>query len=549
MSFFEHLEEFKRRAMWIFVVFLAFFAIFVTFSIRFVEVGGIALPYLWPDFFNSISVQLIGYSLEFYLPDFVTAIQIEPAEAILVQFKMAMFLAVVASMPMIVYQLAKFVSPGLHEREREVILKITVPATLLFLTGILISHFLILPFVFDFLYTIGLNIGFVPLARADPVFDIVLLFFLGMGLAFQTPVVMWGLSAMGLVDPAAYKKYWRYAVIAFFLFGAIITPDGSGITMILVAGPMSLLYVVGYVLAVRRWRQRDGPTGPPEPKEGGTGRSSKAAWSAVILVGAIIVGFVYLGTPLFVAPDTPTPIAWGTLQVALPAFILYSPTPLTLEMRTGGTLTLGAGTAVTFEWSGTASDGTDVMVELDGTPTGALAPSSMGSRLTVFPTKWTADDLTSLHLATSGGNAGLYALNLSVAYTVFEVGGRLLLSYAPTPLSASFVPLSQVPVGPPLPAERALLDRGRFTSLDPGWELGASLDAVRARNDTFEFAFTVAEIPLPDRSLTLSLTRTFAWSAQESLDVWVRGTAAVDFVYTWYVDMRFGSIYPILEVP
>ncbi|MEE9164060.1 MAG: twin-arginine translocase subunit TatC, partial [Thermoplasmata archaeon] len=530
MSFFEHLEELKRRALWIFVVFIVFFALFLTFSIRTFELGGIPIPYLWPDFFNSISIQVIGATLAFYLPDFVTPVQIAPAEAIVVQFKVAMFLAVVVSMPMIVYQLAKFFSPGLHEREKKVILKITVPATLLFLTGILISHFFILPFVFDFLYTIGVNIGFVPLARADPVFDIVLLFFLGMGLAFQTPVVMWGLTALGLVDPAAYKKYWRYALLGFFIFGAVITPDGSGITMMLVAGPMSALYVVGYVLAVRTWRRRDGPTGSTETEEGGTGKSSTVVWSALILVGVIIVAFVYLGTPLFVAPDTPTPIASGTVQVALPAFILYSPAPLTLEMQTGGTLTIGAGTAVTFEWSGTTSDGTDVMVELMGTPTGAFDASSMGSRLTVFPAKWTADNLTSLRLATSGGNAGLYTLNLLVAYTVFDVGGRLLLSYEPTALSASFAPLTQASAEPPLPAEIIVLDRGRFTSLDPGWELGASLDPVRARNDTYTFDFTGTEIPLPGRNLTLSWTRTFAWSAQESLDVWLRGSAAVDFV-------------------
>ncbi|MFQ5919749.1 MAG: twin-arginine translocase subunit TatC [Thermoplasmata archaeon] len=544
MSFFEHLEEFKRRALRIFVVFLVFFALFITFSIRFVEVGGISIPYLWPDFFNSISVQVIGFSLEWYLPAFVTPVQITPAEAILVQFKVAMFLAVLASMPMIVYQLSKFVSPGLYEREKQVILKITVPATLLFLTGVLIAHFLILPFVFDFLYTVGQNIGLEPLARVDPVFDVVLLFFVGMGLAFQTPVIMWGLTALGVVDPEVFKKYWRYAVLGFFVFGAVITPDGSGLTMMLVALPMSVLYVVGYLLSVRTWRRREGPE---EPRDGGSKRSSPAVWSAVILVGAVIVAFVWLGTPLL-TPTTPsTPIASGTLDVTLPAFVLYSPIPLTTEMETGATLTAGAFTTVPFVWSASASDGTNARVELNVTPTGPFHPSSGGDMLTVLPTHWTPENLTSLRLAASGGSAGLYALNLSIAYTVFDVGGSLVVAYEPTPTSAAFVELALTPVDPPMRSEMTRLDRGRLTSLGPGWELSASLDSVRADNATFMFNFPVAEIPLTGRTLSLSLVRSFTWSPGEDLDLWIRGDTAAEFVYTWFVDDRFGSIYPVLE--
>lgn len=542
MSFFEHLEEFRRRGLWIFAVFIVFFTLFISFSVRFVEVGGIALPYLWPDFFNSISVQVVRLTLDWYLPDFVTAVQITPAEAILVQFKVAMFLAVVASMPMIVYQLSKFIAPGLYVREKKVILKITVPATLLFLTGVLVSHFLILPFVFDFLYTIGLNIGFVPFARADPVFDIVLLFFLGMGLAFQTPVVMWGLTALGLVDPEVYKKYWRIAIVAFFFFGAIITPDGSGITMALVAVPMSVLYVVGYVLATRTWRDREKPK---EPEDTGSRRPSPTVWSAIILVGAVIITFVYLGTPLLT--PSPTPIASGTADLTLPAFVLYSPSPLNPAMGTGATLMAAATTAVTYLWSASASDGTEIAVRLNMTPTAPFDSGSEGARLTLYPASWTSDTQRSLQLAASEGGAGVYLLNLSVAYTVFDVGGRLLIAYEPTPSNASFRPLNQAGLAPPLPSDRTLLDRGQFTSLGPGWELTASLDQVRERNLTFTYNFTVADIPLGGRTLTLSLSRTFAWSPDESLDVWVRGSTAADFVYTWYVDSRFGSIYPVLN--
>jgi len=76
------------------------------------------------------------------------------------------------------------------------------------------------------------------------------------GLAFQLPVLMYGLSWLGVVRSSFWKKYWRFAAIAIFLFGAIITPDGSGITMMLVSIPMLGLYVVGYIVSVRIEKHR-----------------------------------------------------------------------------------------------------------------------------------------------------------------------------------------------------------------------------------------------------------------------------------------------------
>ncbi len=541
MGFFEHLEEFRKRAMWIFLVFVIFFTVFLTFSVRFVEVGGVTLPYLWPDFFNSISVQILRATLDFYLPDFVPPIQIAPAEAIVVQFKVAAFLAIAFSMPVIVYQVSRFVAPGLYTRERRVIARITVPATLLFVAGVLLSHFLLLPFIFDFLYTVGANIGFATFARADPVFDIVLLFFLGMGLAFQTPVIMWGLTALGVLEPSVWKKYWRYAIVGFFLFGAVITPDGSGLTMALVALPMTALYGIGYVLALRNWKRRQ------RPREKGEARSRLAVWSAVIiLIGAVVGGFVYFGTPLFVPPGPPgTLVASGVVNVSLPAFVLYSSVPLAPSMETGATLIAQSETDITYMWSGAASDGTEVEVALNATASGPIDPGSGGPRLTVFPVRWTSAD--TLQLSVAGGTSGVYVLNISFAYTLYDLGNRLLLTYEPTPISAAFLEAKAVSVAPPLMTERTLLEERRFNSLGGAWELTKTVDQVRTSNATFSYDAIVAELDLGGRSLTLSVTRSFAWSPNESHDIWVRGSDSADFAYVWYVDQRFGTLYPVLD--
>ena len=85
------------------------------------------------------------------------------------------------------------------------------------------------------------------------------MFSLAFGLAFELPVVMYGLSYLGIVTADFWKKNWRIAAIAIFVFGAVITPDGSGVTMMLVAVPMLFLYVGGYVAINRRERRRSRP--------------------------------------------------------------------------------------------------------------------------------------------------------------------------------------------------------------------------------------------------------------------------------------------------
>ena len=180
-----------------------------------------------------------------------------PAEPFVVQLKTAFFLAIGVGMPMIAYQLALFVAPGLYHQEKKVILRLVAPAVLLFAGGVAIALLVILPFTFAFLYSIAANLGaerlFLPL---DEFLNFTLIFTLGFGLAFQMPIVMYALTAAGIIRASTWRKNWRFAIIGIFVFGALITPDGSGVTMLLVALPMTGLYVAGYVAATLQERTR-----------------------------------------------------------------------------------------------------------------------------------------------------------------------------------------------------------------------------------------------------------------------------------------------------
>lgn len=557
MRILDHLEELRVRAFRALWVLMIFFVFFFTFSIRFGEVGGVPLPYPWPDIFDAVSIWVLRGMLEIYLPEGVQAVQLTPAEGILVQMKISLFMAFVFAMPVIVHEAAKFVAPGLYPHERKVILKITVPATLLFLGGILTAHFFIVPFMFEFLYGIGIAMGLTPLAGPDQIFGIVLLLFVGMGLAFQTPVAMWGLTALGVVDPEIWKKYWRIAIVGIFVFGAVITPDGSGVTMLLVAVPMTLLYGVGYLVAVRHWRRTRG--GPEVGKERDWSRV--VAWSlAAVLVAAVAGGFVYAGMPLLQPPVRMTEhvVAAGTLEVDLPAFVLFAPNRLAEDMRSGATLRAANATTLTFAWSATASDGTPVLF--------ATPEDEEAALLEVRPAQWPTGASRSLTLTVVDGETGVYVLRATLRYdlvlrTTFQDVDRsgvldegdvlldrsMVFRHAVVPESAFLRDAAAVGIAPPAEEDRLLLDQGLFHALGSGWQLQASLREFMEENGTFAHAAPVALLEVEELTVRLTLTRTFTWSPDEDLWVWVQGQSSAEFVYNWYLDRRFGALYPVLE--
>ena len=83
----------------------------------------------------------------------------------------------------------------------------------------------------------------------------ILQFLLAFGISFQLPLIMYAISQSGMTDAKFWRKNIRYAVVAIVIFGAIITPDGSGVTMWFIAGPMIALYLAGMFIVERKERQ------------------------------------------------------------------------------------------------------------------------------------------------------------------------------------------------------------------------------------------------------------------------------------------------------
>jgi len=252
MGLLDHIEELRSRLVKILASVVAITLFVFLFGIKEFNLDSLRIYLPFPDVYNNISAQFIERMKEDLLPDYVQLIVTSPAQAILAQFSTSIFLGIVFSMPIIVYQIGKFVNPALYPSERRMILKIIVPATVLFSLGCIFSYLLVTPFTLDFLYKYGIALGAQTFVTIDDLISFVVLFTLAFGLSFQLPIIMVMVTSLGIVDAKFWRKNFSYAVVAIVIFGAIITPDTSGITMWFVAVPMIILYVIGYLFIRRK---------------------------------------------------------------------------------------------------------------------------------------------------------------------------------------------------------------------------------------------------------------------------------------------------------
>ena len=252
MSIREHLEELRIRVFRVALSIIIITIFAMTFDLRPVEVAGLPLAYPYPDPIHNVSARLTLYMQETLLPDGVKLIQTAPGQAFFAQVYVSALIGMIASIPLIVRELSSFISPAISTKTKIGLLNIFLPAVALFAAGIAFSYLVVIPYSLDFLYQYGQALNVATFLTINDFISFVMQFFLGFGIAFQLPIVMYGISLTDAVSPRFWRDNFRYAVIILAIFGAIITPDGSGVTMWFVAGPMLVLYVAGMLIVERR---------------------------------------------------------------------------------------------------------------------------------------------------------------------------------------------------------------------------------------------------------------------------------------------------------
>lgn len=235
---FSHLLELRTRLMWAVATVVVVLLALVPFANR---------------LYTELAAPLVAR-----LPQGAHLIATQVTSPFITPLKLALYTALFISMPMILYQLWAFVSPGLYKHEKRLARPLLIAALVLFYMGGAFAYFLVLPAAFHFL-TMVTPQGVEMMTDITSYLDFVMLMFFAFGLCFEVPVAVVILAAVGVVDLDKLRNSRRYAIVGAFAISAMITPPD--ITSMMMLGiPMTLLYELG-ILAVR-WLIKPGSLKP-----------------------------------------------------------------------------------------------------------------------------------------------------------------------------------------------------------------------------------------------------------------------------------------------
>jgi sec-independent protein translocase protein TatC len=174
--------------------------------------------------------------------------EVSPTEGFVVWMKLILYIAIALAMPVLIYQLLAFLTPGLTRREKRYVLRAVPFVFAMFCAGAAFAFFVLAPRALDFLSTFGMDY-FRWDPRASEIVQFYLTLMLGMGLIFELPVVMYALALIGVMNAKRYGRFRKFALILGMIAAAIITPTPDPFNMMMVAIPTYALYEIGILLA------------------------------------------------------------------------------------------------------------------------------------------------------------------------------------------------------------------------------------------------------------------------------------------------------------
>lgn len=239
MSLMEHLVELRTRLIRCVIA---------------VAIGGVLGWFAFDPVIDILRVPLEKLSDDPNVSDKFLAL--DPLEIFMLRIKMSAYLGIALSMPVILWQVWKFVAPGLYQNERRYATAFVASSTVLFALGAAVAYFT-LPEALEFLKSMGGgNVVFQ--FSLEKYVTLILYMMLAFGVGFQFPIVVVFLQLVGIVSPKQLASFRRFAVVIIFVIAAVITPSADPISLIALALPMVLFYeisiLIGRVIARSRSR-------------------------------------------------------------------------------------------------------------------------------------------------------------------------------------------------------------------------------------------------------------------------------------------------------
>jgi len=229
---------------------------------------GVAFIEGFPDITDDMRTQLLALIDEEKRPDvavdakgkLVMMQALNPTEGFMLSIKLSLFAGIVISFPLLLLYTLQFILPGLRKNEKNALWPALFIGFGLFLTGILFSYFFVLPKVLDFFYNYSQEMGVTNEWRIGYYISFATQFTLIFGLSFELPVVVMTMVKLGILNYEVMRNTRSYAILAIVVIAAIITPTPDAFTLLLLAGPMIILYEICIWLAFfhnRKQREAD----------------------------------------------------------------------------------------------------------------------------------------------------------------------------------------------------------------------------------------------------------------------------------------------------
>lgn len=235
MSFLDHLDELRRRL------------------VRIISYLGIGFIVCW--YFSKPIYRFLAKPIRESLPSGVNLIFTNPTDAFVLYMKVAFVAGIFLTVPLSLYEVWKFIAPGLYRHEKRYVVPFLVSSVLLFLAGGTFCYAYVLPQAYKFL--IGFGADFTPMITITDYWDMTLMMLLGFGLIFEMPVIVAFLSIWGLVSAQFLWSKFKYSIVGMVALAAILSPTGDAFNLMIWSAPMIALYLLSIgVAALFGWRRK-----------------------------------------------------------------------------------------------------------------------------------------------------------------------------------------------------------------------------------------------------------------------------------------------------
>ncbi len=226
MSFMDHISELRKRLFYIVI------GLLITMAI-----SGIFIEY----FINWI---LLNPAVEYQLK----LQNLRPFGQPILYFKLIFLAGLILGIPWILYQLWKFIAPGLYQNERKWVVAIITSSTFAFICGVSFAYFVMLPSMISFAASFGSK-AIENIIDVNEYISFFTTIVLASGLIFELPILSFILTKIGIINSKFLRKYWRHSIVVILILAAIITPTPDPVNQMVFAVPLMVLYEISILVS------------------------------------------------------------------------------------------------------------------------------------------------------------------------------------------------------------------------------------------------------------------------------------------------------------